>query len=286
MVYFCADDYGVSREGNRRIEACVKHGALNKVSVLPNGDLSGFPACFSGAKVALALHVNLVEGRPLSAPEEIPLLVTEDGRFRHSFVGLFFLSLSGKGQELERQLCHEIRTQIRFWKETVSDDNPIFLDSHQHTHMIPPVLKSLLRAAREEGVKIGYLRIPAEPILPYLCTPSLYFSFPPSGIVKQWLLKILALANRRELEKAQIPSAFFMGVLFSGRWKKESVEKLLAQHLKLAGRCGKDVEIGFHPGGSKEGEGLMEGSREDFRAFYSSPRRDTEFEILMNSEPE
>ena len=45
MIYFCADDYGVSAESNTRIEECLKNGILNKCDVrklyFPTGNLVG-----------------------------------------------------------------------------------------------------------------------------------------------------------------------------------------------------------------------------------------------------
>ena len=94
MVYFCADDYGISDEYNRRIEECVDKGSLNKVSVLPNGRIDGFVEKFSDKDVLLTLHLNLVEGRPLSPLEDISLLVDENGCFKYSFIGLFKIIIS------------------------------------------------------------------------------------------------------------------------------------------------------------------------------------------------
>ena len=54
MVYFCADDYGISKEYNRCIEECVKNGALNKVSILPNGEIDDFVQKLSGKDGAFA----------------------------------------------------------------------------------------------------------------------------------------------------------------------------------------------------------------------------------------
>ena len=42
MIYFCADDYGISKEYNKCIEECVDKGILNKVSVMPNGEIKAF----------------------------------------------------------------------------------------------------------------------------------------------------------------------------------------------------------------------------------------------------
>ena len=101
MVYFCADDYGVSKTGNHCIETCLHEGAINKVSVLPNGEFMNIPLLLADNAQALSLHVNLVEGRPLSDPAEIPLLVTTDGYFRYSFLGLLKLSMSPKRKEVQ-----------------------------------------------------------------------------------------------------------------------------------------------------------------------------------------
>ena len=115
MVYFCADDYGISKEYNRCIEECLEKGILNKVSVLPNGEIDGFVDKFSAKDVLLTLHLNLVEGHPLSPAEDVSLLIDENGCFKHSFIGLFLLSFSPNRKALERQMYTEIQNQFRFW---------------------------------------------------------------------------------------------------------------------------------------------------------------------------
>ena len=137
----------------------------------------------------------------------------------------------------------------------------ISIDSHQHTHMIPLVFKTLMRVIKDESIDVEYMRIPAEPITPYLLTPSLYFSYSLTGLLKQWLLKVFAFVNRREWKKANIPSAYFMGVLFSGELTEQKIKKLLPQYLKLAEKNNRDIELGFHPGYLKRGESLIFGSR-------------------------
>lgn len=274
MIYFCADDYGLSEGSNRRIETCLTDGVLNKVSVLPNGTIADFPQRLSGA--VLSLHLNLVEGRPLSNPQDIPLLVTPDGYFRHSFLGLLRLSLSPKRKELSRQLYGEIRKQIAFWKSHMG--SAISLDSHQHTHMIPLVLKATLQAASDEGVTLQLFRLPAEPILPYLLTPSLYLSYRPTGLMKHWLLVFLSLFCRRDLKKENITAAHFMGAMFSGRMTEPVIKKLLPKYEKL----GKDIEIALHPGYSLPDDPMPAGCRPGFEKFYRSAYRKEEFDALIN----
>ena len=282
MIYFCADDYGISADANSRIENCLKNGVLNKISILPNGEALDFKQRLSDNDVQLSLHINLVEGCPLSASDDIGLLISESGYFKYSFVGLLLLSLSSKRNEFEKQIYKEMQSQIRFWKQAMGENVSVSIDSHQHTHMIPLVFKTLMRVIDDEGLNVRYMRIPDEPISPYVFTPSLYFAYNPIGLIKQWLLKTFAFKNRKELKKAKIPSAYFMGIMFSGKLNEARIKKLLPHYLRLSKKHNKDIEIGFHPGYIKAGEKLIDGSRQDFKRFYFSPWRNVENDTLIN----
>ena len=279
MIYFCADDYGVSKESNKRIERSLEFGVLNKISVLPNGELTDFNKLLLNKNVNLALHLNLVEGYPLSKSNEVSLLISKDGSFKYSFLGLFLLSISFKKKELEKQLYKEIKNQIYFWKTCVEGKRPILIDSHQHTHMIPLVFKTLLKVIKDEGIDIEYLRIPAEPILPYIITPQFYKI---SNIIKHWLLNFLNLINRKEFKKVNINTAYFIGVMYSGCVTQEKIKKILPSYLKLANKKGKDIEIALHPGYLKNDETMIKGIKKNFKKFYLSPNREKEFNTLKN----
>ena len=278
MIYFCADDYGISSQSNTRIEECLKNGVLNKISILPNGNASNFTERLLDENVKLSLHLNLIEGYPLSKKEDVSLLVTDKGFFKYSFIGLFFLSIFGNRNLLEKQIYNELKMQIDFWKKKMGEKTPILIDSHQHTHMIPLIFKTLMRVIREEEVSVEYIRIPAEPILPYIKSPSLYLKYSPVGLVKQWLLKFLNFVNRKELKKANIKSAAFMGVLFSGRLTEDKINKLLPHYKKQ----NENIEIAFHAGYVDSEEPLLDGCRQGFKKFYYSKWRREEYNTLIN----
>ena len=277
MIYFCADDYGISKISNTRIEECLTNGVLNKISVLPNSDALDFKRRLLGENVKLSLHLNLIEGYPLSKKEDVSLLISDKGIFKYSFIGLFFLSIFGNRSLLKKQLYNEIKMQIDFWKKEMGEETPILVDSHQHTHMIPLVFKTLMRVIKEENVEVEYIRIPAEPILPYIKSPSLYFKFRPIGLIKQWLLKFLKFVNRKELKKANIKSALFMGIMFSGQLTEDKINKLLPYYKKQ----NENIEIAFHPGYLESGESLIDGFRKDFKKFYYSKWRRIEYDTLL-----
>lgn len=277
MIYFCADDYGISEHSNTRIEECIENGVLNKISVFPNVDISHLKEHLLGRNVELSLHLNLIEGFPLSKKEDISLLITKNGAFKYSFIGLFFKSIFGNRRLLKKQLYSEIKAQISFWKKQVGDETPILLDSHQHTHMIPLIFKTLLDVIKDENIAVEYIRIPAEPILPYIKSPSLYCSFSLSGFIKQWLLKFLNLFNKKEFKKANIASAAFIGIMFSGHVTEDKLYKLLPLYKKH----NKNIEICFHPGFLEPGEKLFNGHRPSFDKFYYSKWRKKEYSALI-----
>lgn len=271
MIYLSADDYGLCREASEHIMEC---GTLNKISAFVNFDSLEGDSFLQ--KADAALHINLVEGHAVSDPKEIPLLADDNGYFRHTFTGLFFLSLLQR-RELEVQVQKEIRAQLEVWKRIWGEKRPLLLDSHQHTHMIPAIFRALMKELCGEDVK--YLRIPAEPVSPYLMEPSLYHTYSIKNLIKQWLLKLLWQIDKKEYRKRKIPTAYFFGILFSGEMDLRRVEKVLPHYIRLAEKCGKDVEVLFHPGYIGKD---ISASGIAFESFYSSSKRKVEFEAARN----
>lgn len=280
MVYICADDYGWNESASLRIEQCAKLGALHKVSVFPNLGNVDLQKVAEHKDVRLSLHLNLVEGKCMADANLVDLIADEAGNLKHTFVGLLKLNLF-QGKKLEEQVYREIKAQILFWKGILPEDRGFCVDSHQHTHMIPAVWKALLRVLREEKIQPEYLRIPVEPILPYLKTPALYFTYSPINLAKQWLLKFLWMLNRDRIEEKNLSGAHFMGILFSGKMDEKRVRKILPRYMKLAEKDGRDIEVLFHPGYLEKGEIDLKKQRIVFEKFYLSKDRKTEFDSVM-----
>lgn len=276
MIYFCADDYGLCESVSDCIRQCVRDGCLNKVSIFPNFEKSDFQKLSERKPVRLSLHLNLVEGLCMADANAIPLLVNRDGSFRHTFGGLLLRNLLC-GKKLEAQAYREIKAQVLFWKNLLPPGTPFCIDSHQHTHMIPAIFRAMLRVLHDEGITPDYVRVPAEPILPYLKTPSLWFTYNPVGVIKQWLLGFLWLFDRAPAKKYNIPSAHFFGVLCSGKMDEVRVRKLLPKYINLAKKDGRDIEVLFHPGRAER----WDAKNIVFGRFYRSENRKTEFDAIM-----
>lgn len=276
MVYFCADDYGLNEASSRRIIECIEKGGLNKVSVFPNFEQVSLEEILKNKKILISLHLNLVEGKCMANPEEIDLIADKNGNLKHTFGGLFKLWLLN-GKKFEAQIYKEIKAQVLYFKSILPPDVPFCIDSHQHTHMIPSVFKVLIKVLSDEKIEVKYLRIPTEPILPFILAPSLYFTYSAVNIIKQWLLKFLWLINKRNL--SDIPTALFFGILFSGKMDEKRVKKILPKYKKLAEKNSRDIEVLFHPGYLEESE--IDFKNITFEKFYLSENRKTEFDSVM-----
>ncbi len=279
MIYFCADDYGLCESASLHIQQGVEEGVLNKVSVFPNLNKVDLSKISKNKKIRISLHINLVEGKCMATPAEVSLLADENGNFKYRFGGLF-KSAMFNSKEFETQLYKEIKAQITFWKSILPENVPLCIDSHQHTHMIPSVFKSLIKVLKEENVNPEYIRIPAEPLTPFLKTPSLYFTYSAVNIIKQWLLKALWGIDKKYTEGYKIQTSYFFGILFSGKMDEKRVKKILPKYEKLAEKNGSDIEVLFHPGYTGKNELNCENIV--FDKFYLSENRKTEFDSVIN----
>ena len=274
-----ADDYGMIPESNARIRACWEKGCINGISMMVNGmhpELSG------DTPVETALHLNLVEGRPMAPAEQVPLLIGDNGCFRHSFFGLFVLSLSRQRRELEKQIYLEICAQLDAYQKLFPELRALSLDSHQHTHMIPLVFHTMLRVIGDRKLKVQYLRVPAEPITPFLLEPSLYLTYRPVNLVKNAVLNLMWLFDRPAFRASGIKTAIFCGILFSGEMDERRLTKVYPHFLRLASKRGADLEFLFHPGAIKPGETFLDPEKSGFCAFYLSPGRQTDADTVCS----
>lgn len=280
MIYFCADDYGICSGVSKNIEKCIEKGALNKISIFPNFDEIDLNKTLANKNLRVSLHLNLVEGKCMAIAQEIPLIADSNGNFKYTFGGLFVLNLFHP-KKLEEQVYKEITAQVVFWKSILPEGTPFLIDSHQHTHMIPAVFNALIKVIKDQKIDLKYMRIPDEPILPYIKTPSLYFTYSFINLIKQWLLKILWFINKGKIKNSSVSTALFLGILFSGKMDGKRVSKILPKYKKIAEKCGKDIEVLFHSGYLENNEGF-ENENIVFKEFYLSKNRKIEFDSVMN----
>jgi hopanoid biosynthesis associated protein HpnK len=153
-----ADDFGLTSGVNRAIAQGCTSGIITSATLMACAQ--AFPEAVALAKnlpqLKTGCHVVLVDGTPLT--EQVPTLIGGDGRFRSSLKDFAMAALRGRiaSSEIEREAEAQIR-KIQAAGLTVTH-----VDSHKHTHMLPQILRPVLRAARACGVTA--VRNPFEPL--------------------------------------------------------------------------------------------------------------------------
>jgi len=108
-------------------------------------------------RLAVGLHLALVDAKPALPPSMVPDLVDERGRFRAN------MALSGAAMWLlphvRRQMCAEVRAQFEAFRATgLTLDH---ITAHKHFHLHPSILSAIIALAKEFGGPA--VRAPLEP---------------------------------------------------------------------------------------------------------------------------
>lgn len=155
-----ADDFGLTNGVNRAVADLQCAGVLTSTTLMARAGATEGAIELARATLALGVgcHVVLLDGEPLLSKEKIPSLVdARTGSLYISPAGFVRRLLTGrvKAEEIEA----EARAQISFLQD--KELRLTHIDTHKHTHMFPPVLRAVLRAARACGVRA--VRNPFEP---------------------------------------------------------------------------------------------------------------------------
>lgn len=153
-----ADDYGRCAEINDAVEELIEAQRLRDVSVLVNGQSFDSAVAFlqSNTQVSAGIHLNAVEGKPISSAVEVGLLTGADGEFS----GLSNLMLRWIARPLAVSRAVEIEWRAQLEKLLDAGLSLSHADSHQHLHAFPPAWLIAVRLCREYG--IAGLRLPRE----------------------------------------------------------------------------------------------------------------------------
>ena len=148
--------------------------------------------------------------------------------------------------------------------------------------MIPVVLDAILTVVQRSGKEIEFIRVPAEPISPFLKHPSLYFSYRPINLVKNIVLNVLKWWDIARLKPFRAKTAVFFGIVMSGHMDLTRVTKLLPDFCKIANKKNLPLEVLAHPGGISDVSSLMDPQNVDCKAFYMGKGRSVEKEMFLH----
>jgi len=134
--------------------------------------------------LSVGCHVVLIDGRPVLEASTIPSL-TLSGVFRDGLKSFAARALTGRIDAEE--ICSEASAQIRKIQAVGIDVSHI--DTHKHTHVFPQVLRPLLKAAKDCGIRA--LRNPFGPRRPFrssdlLARPNLWTRYAEVQVLRRF----------------------------------------------------------------------------------------------------
>lgn len=150
---FHADDLGLHPLIDSAILSAYEVGALAGASIVVNGVTFRDAARHARALgMPVALHLNLVDGFPVSSTADVPSLVRRDGRLGASYPRIVARTLVGRVRASEVRA--EVRAQLaRFSEAGLANVDGVSVDGHQHLHLLPVVSHTILDLAREFEIR-------------------------------------------------------------------------------------------------------------------------------------
>lgn len=191
-----ADDFGFTSGVNRAIVKAHTDGVVTSTTLMANGPaFSEVPQIAKNLTgLSVGCHVVLIDGEPVLPSEKVPSL-TESGRFRDGLKGFAARAVTWRldAAQITAEAIAQIR-KIQFAGLSISH-----FDTHKHTHLFPQVLRPLLRAAADCGVRA--VRNPFGPRFPLrsaqlLARPNLWTRYAEVRILRTFAAKFRESVQR------------------------------------------------------------------------------------------
>jgi hopanoid biosynthesis associated protein HpnK len=216
-----ADDFGLTARVNRAIIELHRAGFLTSTSLMARAAATGEAielAC-STPLLGVGCHVVLVDGEPQLPARELPTLVdSRTGRFQPTLGAFLRRLFTGRirSSEIEAEAAAQIALlQSRGVVLT-------HIDTHKHAHLLPAVLRPVLRASVAAGIRA--VRNPFEPPWSLRATPCA----PRQRRAEVSLLRLFEPAFRRIVAEAGFTTTDgALGVLATGTLDAVTVASLL-----------------------------------------------------------
>ncbi len=147
-----ADDFGLTSGINRAILEGHQQGVVTSATLMANGPAfqDAVQLSRSVPKLSVGCHIVLTDGQPVLDASQVSTLVEGQSlRFRDPLSKVLLATLTGRLDE--NQIEAEAQAQIR--KLQAAGIVVSHFDSHKHTHLLPQILRPLLRAAKACGVR-------------------------------------------------------------------------------------------------------------------------------------
>jgi predicted glycoside hydrolase/deacetylase ChbG (UPF0249 family) len=253
-LHVVADDLGTCVAVDEGILHCRLEGILTAASIAVNGDTAcAAVEAAKAVKLNLGVHVNLVEGKPISAPETISTLVDGNGRFWGTSTNFF--ARYWRGRIDSTHIHREAKAQIKWLIDR--GVHPTHIDSHQHIHIWRSLLPLFAELAKKYEIK--RIRLPSLPLEPG------------NGNIGNWLkysalCYLGAMGRARTTQNGISVTDRLWGLMVTGEIDKDYLLRVLHTlppgiHELLCHPSAEDVSCGgknWHHHGQQEMEALTD----------------------------
>ncbi|MCQ9207128.1 MAG: ChbG/HpnK family deacetylase [Omnitrophica bacterium] len=229
-----ADDFGETEHINRSIIKCYTQGAVTDVSFLVVGESFEHAlglAKENGIKRA-GIHLALTgDFKPVSPAQSVSTLIGADAKFsrnHRTFLAKYFFGTINTGE-----IYTEFKNQISKIKTRGIEVS--HLDSHEHIHMVPGILKITIKLMKEEGIR--HIRFPQEKV-------NLFSKLTdPAASARNILLSFMCTLSKKTLNTSGTKrNDNFLGHARALRLKKKELIRA------IAGLKEGLTELSCHPG--------------------------------------
>ena len=205
---------------NRGVVKLHRNGALTSATMMARAGATAEAVAEARAnpRLGVGCHVVLVDGAAVLPADRIPGLTAASGAFRPN-LGRFVRDLF-RGRIRDAEIELEAVAQIRSLQ--AAGVRVTHIDTHKHTHIFPRVLRPILRAALQCGVRA--IRNPFEPDWALKSTPG-------APLLRRTQVRLLRMF-RRDFQKLTAEAGVSttdgaIGVLATGTLDARTVSSLL-----------------------------------------------------------
>jgi predicted glycoside hydrolase/deacetylase ChbG (UPF0249 family) len=270
-----SDDFGLHPAINSAVIDAARSGVLTSTSWMANGSAAeqALKAAQSVPGLGIGVHLNIVRGRPLSHPEEIPSIVDKKGLFFNSAGVLLRKSLLGVLRD--EDIYTEYRRQVQ--QMIGAGVVPTHFDGEKHTHLLIPACRRAMQRICNE-FRVRKVRTIRERRLHALLSCAGVKSG--SRVSQSLKLACLEYASRKALSGWRDigTTELFFGVLFSGHLIPAQAGSVLRALLSLD--LPGTVEWMFHLGYPAD---LNRDLSEEFGTYFLNGARTQEARFLMSA---
>jgi len=196
-----ADDFGFTRDVNRGIVEAHRNGILTSTTLMATG--AAFDDAVGRARENPALDIG------------VHLVLVGEPPFPLTMMALARAMLLGR-----IRIYEELRAQVR--RVFDAGISPTHLDTHKHTHLLPPVLDAVARLSEE--YKIPWVRRPFDLPLTARTRPAIGWAkratIQASGLVRRRFARVLARHGCRSTDH-------FAGFQITGRYDAPELAQLI-----------------------------------------------------------